>query len=256
MVFAGNYAVAGRLAWTPGGPAIFFGRMLQTGIVDRYLADHCPDPRLRLCSYRAELPRDADEFFWGKSVFNELGRFQGLDDEMRTIVLESLVDYPWLQIETALIGAAQQLVEVRTGYGVIVDIMHTHGIIEHFVPSAAPAMQAARQQRGEIDFTAINLVHVPVAWGSMVLLLAIIALALRRRRDTDLGWLAAWVVLTLLGNAVVCGALSNPHDRYGARMVWLAPLVLILAVASEQAARKKAGGVIRPAAAARMSARR
>ena len=35
--------------------------------------------------------------------------------------------------------------------------------------------------------------------------------------------------LALLGNAFVCGALSNPHDRYGARMVWLAVFVFILA---------------------------
>ena len=35
-------------------------------------------------------------------------------------------------------------------------------------------------------------------------------------------------MLALLANAFVCGVLSNPHDRYGARMVWIAPLVLTL----------------------------
>ena len=52
MLLAANYAVAGRLAWTPGGLALSFGRMLQDGIVTRYLADHCPDPRLKLCAHR------------------------------------------------------------------------------------------------------------------------------------------------------------------------------------------------------------
>jgi hypothetical protein len=28
----------------------------------------------------------------------------------------------------------------------------------------------------------------------------------------------------------VCGILSNPHDRYGARLAWIAPLVMALAV--------------------------
>jgi hypothetical protein len=36
------------------------------------------------------------------------------------------------------------------------------------------------------------------------------------------------VALALLANAAVCGALSNPNDRYGARMVWLATLVVLL----------------------------
>src|SRR3954470_10148350 len=60
MVFAGNYIVARQIAWTPGGAALSFGRMLQDGIVNKYLDDHCPDPALRLCAYKNELPRDAD----------------------------------------------------------------------------------------------------------------------------------------------------------------------------------------------------
>jgi len=35
MLVGANYVVAGRVAWTPGGEAITFGRMLQTGIVAR-----------------------------------------------------------------------------------------------------------------------------------------------------------------------------------------------------------------------------
>ena len=27
---------------------------------------------------------------------------------------------------------------------------------------------------------------------------------------------------------LVCGVLSNPHDRYGARLIWIAPLVVTL----------------------------
>src|SRR5262249_9419818 len=63
MLLAANYAVAGRIAWTPGGVGIIFGRMLQAGIASRYLEDHCPDPRFKLCDHRAEIPQSADEFF-------------------------------------------------------------------------------------------------------------------------------------------------------------------------------------------------
>ena len=70
---------------------------------------------MRLCDHRAELPNDSDEFFWGEGLFDRLGRFQGLNDEMRTIVLESLRDYPWLQLETAVVATLRQLVMVRTG---------------------------------------------------------------------------------------------------------------------------------------------
>jgi hypothetical protein len=229
MLLTTNYVVADRFAWTPGGTALLFGRMLQSGLVARYLNDHCPDPRFALCAYRNELPANADDFFWGESVFGRLGRFQGLDDEMRTIALECLREYPWEQIKAALGATAEQLAHVATGYGVHNEIWHTYGIMKRFVPTAVPAMRIARQQQGQIDFTAINCLHVPIAWASMVLLLGVIALAIRSARFADMGALAATVAVTILANAVVCGGISNPNDRYGARIAWLAPLVVLLA---------------------------
>src|SRR5262249_54839781 len=68
MLIAANYVVAGRLAWTPGGIGLAFGRMLNDGLVARYLDEHCPDPRFRLCDHRTELPNDADVFFWGDDL--------------------------------------------------------------------------------------------------------------------------------------------------------------------------------------------
>ena len=228
MLVGANYLVAKRLAWTPGGIGLTFGRMLQDGIVKRYLDEHCPDPRLRLCDHRDELPTDADVFFWGQGLFDRLGRFQGLNDEMRTIVLDSLRAYPWLQLQAAAVATMKQLVMVRTGWGVLDSIWHTHGMIENFAPAMLPAMKAARQQRGGLDFTAINRLHVPVALASMLLLLAVMALGVRQRRFADLGLLAATIALAILANAFVTGALSGPHDRYGARVAWLATLVVAL----------------------------
>ena len=230
MLLAGNYVVGKSLAWTPGGYGIAFGRMLQDGIVTRYLNDHCPDPKLRLCSYRTVLPLDADTFLWGKSVFDKLGRFAGLGDEMRTIVLGSLRDYPALQIKDALIATARQLVTVGTGEGIVTSIRHTHSIIERYTPSVAPAMNSARQQHGEIHFSAINDIHVPVALIGMTLLPALIVFGLWSADFADLGFLAVTIALSLLGNAVFCGIISNPHDRYGSRMVWIAVFAVGLAI--------------------------
>ncbi len=231
LLLAGNYVTSGRVAWTPGGISLAFGRMLQDGIVVRYLDEHCPDKRLRLCAYRNELPRNADVFFWGgdSTVFNRLGRFAGLGDEMGLIVVESLRAYPAWQFEMAVAATASQLVRVATGEGVLNQIWHTYAIVEKFKPSIVPQMRAARQQHGEIGFDAINTLHRPVALGSMLLLIGIAWLGLRREVYADLGMLATTALVALLANAVVCGVLSNPHDRYGARLAWIAPLIVVLA---------------------------
>jgi hypothetical protein len=75
LVLGADYVVAKRLAWTPGGFALSFGRMLQDGIVKKYLDTHCPDPQLRLCAVKDQLPHDADVWFWGSDLFDKLGRF-------------------------------------------------------------------------------------------------------------------------------------------------------------------------------------
>jgi hypothetical protein len=223
-----NAVISGRLQFTPGGYGIVFGRMLEDGIVSRYLDDHCPEANLKLCPFRTELPPTADEFLWDNGVFNRLGRFDGLGDEMRSIVLGSLRDYPLLQAKAALRATAMQLARVATGEGVVNTLWHTYAIMERYAPAAAPAMRRAYQQRGELHFNLINHIHVPVALLAFALLPAVIAARWRWPQLNGLSLLAATIAVSVLANAFVCGALSNPHDRYGARLTWLAPLALML----------------------------
>jgi hypothetical protein len=229
MLLSANFALSGQLAWTPGGYGVAFGRMMQDGIVTRYLNDHCPTMKLKLCPYRNQLPATADEFLWGKSMFNTLGRFKGLNDEMGFITLHSMTEYPAWQAKAALAATAQQLVHVASGEGTSGFIPHTYGIIERYLPAQLATMRAARQQHWDINFTAINWVHVPVALGSMLLLLVIVGRSFWRRRLDDVTLLAATASMALLGNAFICGVISGPHDRYGARMVWIATFVVLIA---------------------------
>jgi hypothetical protein len=230
MVVAANGVVTGKYGWAPGGYALSFGRMLEDGIVKRYLDDHCPDRSLKLCPYKNALPHDADDFFWGDSVFDKLGRFDGMHDEMKRIALGSLVDYPWLQFKSVIGETAKQLVEVETGAGVVNWIWNTYGVIEKHVPAAVPDMTAARQQHGEFAFTAINQLQVPIAWLALLLLPVIAIASLRQARYSDIGEFAASMAVAILINAAVFGTLATAHSRYGARVAWLAVFAVGLAL--------------------------
>src|SRR4029077_20868037 len=105
------------------------------------------------------------------------------------------------------------LVRGATGEAILPTLWHPYGIIERYTPSVVPAMRAARQQHGEIGFAAINLIDEPVAWAAMALLPVLLLLGCYSAEFADLGRLAATLLLTLIGNAVVCGVISDPHDR-------------------------------------------
>ncbi len=247
MLLAANFALSGKVAWTPGGYGVAFGRMLQDGIVARYLNDHCGKIAFKLCPYRNSLPPTGDDFLWGNSMFNTLGRFEGLNQEMGYITLHSLAEYPFWQARAAAVATAEQLVHVATGEGTHGWIPHTYGIIERYYPEQLGAMRAARQQHWDINFKPINWVHVPVALLSMLLTLALIGGAIQRRKLDDLTLLAATVALALLGNAFICGVISGPHDRYGARMVWISTFVVLVAYELRQRQRARDGEPAAPA---------
>ncbi len=236
MLLAANFALSGELAWTPGGSGVAFGRLLQDGIVARYLNDHCPQQHFKLCPYRNELPKTADDFLWGDSAFDKLGRFKGLSDEMGYIALHSLTEYPAWQAEAAIVGTVRQLLHVATGEGASSEgyygwLGHTYGIIERYIPSQVKPMRAAHQQRRGIDFTVVNWIHVPVALISTLLVVATFAHGMLRRRLDDLTLLAGTVSFALLGNAFICAVISGPHDRYGSRMAWIATFTVLAALA-------------------------
>ena len=164
----------------------------------------------------------------GQRLFDRLGRFAGLDQEMEKIAVESLIDYPGLQVETAIVATAEQLIAVHTGEGVSTHLAH---LPHHPALHAAlvPALRAARQQHGEISFTPSMRCNIRSRCWRWRCCRSSSWLARRKTLPATIGELAAGVALALLANAFVCGALSNPHDRYGARMVWLAVFEVVLA---------------------------
>jgi DNA-binding transcriptional LysR family regulator len=133
-----------------------------------------------------------------------------------------------------------QLVMVGTGEGILNSVWHTYGIMERYAPQLIPAMRAARQQQGKLDFRTLNFIHIPIAIASMLMLPFVARRCLRDPAFRDIGMLATAVGVALLANAAICGILSNPHDRYGSRLVWIAPLVLIVAALRHLAARQNA----------------
>jgi hypothetical protein len=230
MLLSANFALSGQLAWTPGGYSIAFARMLQDGIVTQYLRDHCGEQHFKLCPYRNDLPETADDFLWSReSVFNRLGRFAGLGEEMGFIATHSLAEYPLWQAEAAMAATARQMLLVGTGENANRPIPHTHGILERYLPKQLKPERAAYQQNHYITFGPINLVHVPVALVSIFLVFAMLVTAIWQRRLDDFTLLTATIALALLGNAFVCGVISGPHDRYGSRLVWIATFAVLIA---------------------------
>jgi len=228
-IVASNFALTGQVFVTRAGPAFLFARMLQDRIVMRLLDDTCPASGYRLCKYKDMLPRTADGWLWGRdSPFFRLDRFAGTNAESERIIWDSIKRYPLLQVEAALNDAANQFVTYRTGDQIEPQQWALQSVFMRFIPAQVPAYLEARQQRGEFRFRTVNLIDVPIAGLMLVGLIVMLFRAfVQRRRKSAV--LLGYVLVALLGNAFICGALSNPHARYQSRIIWIVPFALVLA---------------------------
>ena len=229
-----NFAITGTFALTPGGSSFLFGRLVEDGIVARYLLDQCPEAPLRLCAYRATLPDDADEWMWDSdSPFRKLGGEAGLADEERAITTGSIQRYPVMHATTAITAAVSQFFTFQTEIGVDNNSPTVYMFSEHF-PQLFTQFLRARQQADSFSVDPLNYLHVPVAALGIAGLGA--ALVFRRRLNIapEATALCLTIMLALAANAAICGIFSHPVDRYQSRLVLLAPFAVSLLIARRQ----------------------
>lgn len=221
-----HYLETGRFYMHKGGEIFLFARLVEDGIVARYLNERCPLPDTVLCAFKDQLPSTHNGYLWEDTqAFDMAGGWDQSGPESRRIMLETLRLYPGMHLLTALRSFARQLVMVGSGDYLRSAFHHNTVVVEIMLPWEAPAYHDALQQRRMLQFfDELNWVHVPVALATC---LGLIWLAVARwRSDRRIAVFCLMLLTGLLANALSCGVLSNPQDRYQNRVVWIAVLAV------------------------------
>jgi hypothetical protein len=225
-----NVALTGTFGFTPGGASFLFGRLVEDGLVARYLNEQCPDPTLQLCAHRATMPEIADDWLWGDSPLYKLGGWSVYEPEERRIIAATLVRYPLEHLLTAVAATFQQFISFATEVSVD-DNEPTVWTFKDHIPQWLPALMAGRQQSQRFDVGPLNLIHLPAA----ALATAGLCLAVPFHRRLGIAppasALCLVILLALLANAAICGVFSHPVDRYQSRLALLAPFAMAILIA-------------------------
>ena len=233
LIFAGNLALARGLFISRSGSVFVFARLMQDGIIQRLLHDTCPQSGYQLCPYQRQLPHNANAWLWGQnSLFHREGGFANSQAEDNRMIMDSLKRYPMMQVKAALYDSVLQFFEFRTGDGIESQERIIRPELKLVSPAQIPAYMRARQQRQKIRFQTLNMIHVTVGMLSLLGVAMLLNHAALRRRWGEMT-LPGLVLLGLVGNAIICGTFSNPHDRYQSRLMWLPALALLLARAKD-----------------------
>ena len=224
-----NLAITGQFAFTPGGASFLFNRLVEDGLVTRYLDETCPDPTLRLCPYRSEISTGYDDWLWRNDTpFWKLGGWKDYSGEERRIILATLARYPLDHVKNAIAHSVDQLVSFATEVAFDDnENAHTTYTFREYIGRLYPALMTAKQQTGGLHVAPLNVIHIPVGALSIFGLIGILIFRRRLGLPPQAVALAATVLLTLLVNAAVCGVFSHAAERYQSRLIPLAPLALM-----------------------------
>ncbi|MFS8039174.1 hypothetical protein ACI7BZ_19815 [Xanthobacter sp. AM11] len=234
---AGNAYVTGRPFLTQPATVQSLGMFVEGGVAKAYLDHHCADASeygeqapFRLCAYRNALPRTANEFLWNRitSPLYALGGWNAVRGEAEAVVDGALETMPGAVARQALDLTLAQLFMLDPGDGLEPRSPYYLQHIGAWYPHDARAFQNSRQQRG-IDFSLLNWPTRAVMGSSLAVLLVFMLAARRAPRQA---LFAGAILAAVLGNAFICGALSNPNHRYQGRMVWLVASAAVMLIFS------------------------
>jgi hypothetical protein len=216
-----NRVITGQAVLSHGSSLFLGARLAELGLLQSELARRCPDEQLFLCG-RA-IPADIDSFLWGDdSPVWARGDFLSLEAELSALNSAAVAAAPATLLAEAVPRAAQQLLATTTADGMDAGAARaaTPRLIEA-LPDTARHFLESRQWQDRLMLPSLFALHQVAA---VAALLALVLLRLRPRPS-----IAAAILLALVGNALLIGLFGAVHPRYQARLVWLVPLLALLA---------------------------
>ena len=235
LAFAGEAAftlgvqsVAGA---SPVRPPFLTARLVDDGPGYDYLRETCPGNGFVLCRMIDQPPANSDAFLW--SADPKAGPFlSGSARDARALSAEQ-TRFAWavfrakpLEVIASSLGAIGRQAG-QTGLG---EFNYEEGTRLHLdakLPRAeGEAVRATAAYRGQMPTGFV----VGLAPWLAVIAFGIISAAILVCRRVDgqggrVALLSALVLLGVLFNIAVSGAISTPHDRYQMRALWLLPLL-------------------------------
>jgi len=221
---------------TPIRPPFMTARLLADGPGNSFVRTLCPQAGFEVCAYARDFTRaTSDDFLW--SADPRIGVFTLASKASRTRLGEQdfafakavFTRYPGQVMENAARNITTQLGRIG-----LEEFVYVPGVVQNFKPKIPADEQAVlgrtRAALGGFDVSYSALLIQVTSVAALLVCMTAAVVVFKRRQHQELT-LIATVLLSMLINAAVCGALSTPHDRYQGRVIWILQLLAIIIVA-------------------------
>ena len=248
-----------RLTISPYGSVYALARLVADGPAADTIREACPGAGWYLCNWTDHLTTDSDAFLWSPTEPMSKDGYGPirLAPEASAILRQTVLHHPVAVAVAAIRNTASQLALNRIGDALIPDYLDA--TVRETLKAYFPPTEVARFENGLQSHGRLRPLADPFNPLLNTLLLVGAATSLwiaaaRHRSTPALAAFATLILVAVLANAFATGALSGPHDRYGARIAWLVLLPPALTVLGILARASEARAPSRPNVARRQHA--
>jgi hypothetical protein len=243
-----NFVTFGRWTINPGSQAFLASRLVGSGMMQSYLARHCPtEPDLLLCDRQSELQGMSNRvFLWGKpwessgspSISQTTGAWRERAADYQALNSRVIAEYATELLRQGVHNSFSNLARTELGndkaddnFAPLISGPPVASVIEHYYPGEFPRYEKARQQTRQLNMNVFNTIHLGWTWLSycFLLLSAILAYICKRY---ELLCVTSLVMFALVLNAGMYGMLVGVVTRYQVKVTWLPTLVAITVLAA------------------------
>jgi hypothetical protein len=228
-----NYSYNRHFVYSESAYMFRLSRLMEMGIVEKYLNEHCKDKNYSLCSYvQAGNSGIFWNFLWSpQSPANQKGGWEAHRKEYQDLIHDILSDpkYIVLYIRKSIESSFQQFFTFDTGDAPVFSMDSPPGYqIRSHYPDDINQFISSKENEGLLNFKFLNQYQLIIILASLFFLISILFGNSLAGSNILFKSIIAFVFIALISNSIVCGVNSNITGRYQGRVIWLMPLISLL----------------------------
>lgn len=222
-------------------------RIIEDGPGLAYLDKHCPDDHIPTCKLHEALQWSDDPYrITASHIMFEtsarLGSFRLMAPDDQKAVADDQINFFFAVLKDQPFGLVRALLHnvfLQAGWVSVEMTIPSDNIVAQNADVTGLAFSTFDHGRITRDtgwLGPVTLWHQILYALSLAVTLALVIAP--RRVPGEVKALAIMVILGILANALVCGGISQPATRYGARVIWLLPLIATVLVVFARRSRR------------------
>lgn len=216
----------------------FMGRMSENGILIQFLNDNCQDKKYKLCDCIDSIPTNTTDFLWDDKspIYTKYGSWSESQEEFGKIIRLTLLHPKYLirHVFESVKSTLKQLISFNAGdgNGPFVGETLLFERIKKYFKFESIEYSLSKQNRGLLITEKLESVNTRYCWiiiiSTLILLLIFYSENFRNQISIDKRFLIYLLIIAIILNSFVNASLVIVTDRFGAKLIWLIPFIVLL----------------------------